>query len=95
MSTKSSPIAQNRRRGNRHRLSIPATLIHVGEPPIRVTVIEISVGGIGLQSETELVLERRYQLESFDTLIPPGMKVRVVSQRQTGEGSFEVGAESQ
>jgi hypothetical protein len=92
----SRPLAQNRRRGNRLPLQIPATLQAEGNPsaPIAVTVTEISVGGLGLQSSQSLPLGGIYQLSSFDTLLPPGMRLRLVSQQPLPEGQFKIGAQT-
>jgi hypothetical protein len=84
----------NRRRGNRHRLSIPATLVVPGESPVAVTVTELSVGGVGIQAKSGLKLDAVYSLNSFDTLIPPGMNVKIVSQRPAADGGFEIGAKA-
>jgi hypothetical protein len=90
------PLSQNRRRGNRHRLQIPATLIAEGSNavPIEVTVTEMSVGGMAIRSKSSLVLNADYQLSSFDTLIPPGTKIRIVTQQTTSHGEFKIGAQS-
>jgi hypothetical protein len=90
------PLTENRRSGNRHRLGIPATLLPAGDAPspISVTVTEISIGGVGIRAGHELKLENVYHLNSFDTLIPPGMKVHIVSQRLLPDGSYEVGAKA-
>jgi len=90
------PLHENRRRGNRHRLHIPATLLPEGEhpSPISVTVTEVSIGGVGIRAKQELKLEGIYQLNSFDTLIPPGMRVHIVSQRKLPEGNFQIGAKA-
>jgi hypothetical protein len=87
-------FAINRRRGNRHQLTVPATLLAVNEKPISVTITELSVGGVGIDSKIELKIDTVYQLDSFDTLIPPGMKVRIVSQRKSPENGFEIGAQA-
>jgi hypothetical protein len=88
------PLTENRRQGNRHRLHIPATLLPAGDhpSPISVTVTEISIGGVGIRAKHELKLDNVYHLNSFDTLIPPGMKVHIVSQRKLPDGHYEVGA---
>jgi hypothetical protein len=88
------PLEQNRRRGNRHRLHIHATLILDGYTPtsLEVTVTEMSVGGVGFRVKQSLNLQAEGQLTSFDTLIPPGMRVHIISQRQLPSGEFEVGA---
>ena len=89
------PLTENRRRANRHRLNIPATLVADGEhpAPIEITVTEMSIGGVGFQAKVELKTDGTYHLNSFDTLIPPGMKVHVVSQRKLPDnGGFEIGA---
>ena len=89
-------ISENRRRGNRHRLDIPATLVLIGNDPvpIEVTVFELAVSGLGLRCKQELVAEGTYQLSSFDTLIPPNMRVHIVSQRKLNDGTMEVGAKA-
>jgi hypothetical protein len=88
------PLTENRRRANRHRLSIPATLVAEGEhpTPIEVTITEMSIGGVGFTAKAELKQDAAYHLNSFDTLIPPGMKLRIVSQRKLPAGGFEIGA---
>jgi hypothetical protein len=90
------PLAQNRRRGNRHRLHIPATLLIEGENPteIPVTVTEMSVGGIGFRSRQPLVVDATYRVSSFDTLIPQGMRASIVAHRQLPDGEFEIGAKT-
>jgi len=90
------PLAQNRRRGNRHRLNIPATLLIEGDKPteIEVIVTEMSVGGIGFRSRTPLVIEATYRVSSFDTLIPHALRASIVTQRQAPDGHFEVGAKT-
>jgi hypothetical protein len=88
------PLAQNRRQGIRHRLHIPATLVPEGDnpSPIPVTVTELSIAGVGIHSRRELKPEANYHLNSFDTLIPPGTRVSIVSQRQLPDGNYEIGA---
>jgi hypothetical protein len=90
------PLDQNRRRGNRHLLNIPANLLPDGESPIAIEVIitEISIAGVGLQCKQSLPLDRVYQLTSFDTLVPPGMRVKIVSQQPAANGEFKVGAQT-
>jgi hypothetical protein len=92
----SRPLAQNRRQGIRHRLHIPATLMGDGEnpAPIPVTVTELSIGGVGIHAEHELKLDGIYHLNSFDTLITPGTRVRIISQRELPAGKFEIGAKA-
>jgi hypothetical protein len=92
----SRPLAQNRRRGNRHQLQIPATLIPDGDAAVQiaVTITEISVGGVAFRAKTSLPLDGVYQLSSFDTLITPGMRIRIVSQQATSHGEFKVGAQT-
>ena len=50
--------------------------------PISVTVTELAVGGVGIRAKHDLKLEAVYHLNSFDTLIPPGMRVHIVSKRK-------------
>ena len=92
----SRSLDQNRRSGNRHRLRIHADIQIEGPnpTPMPVIVTEISIGGIGLRTKEPLLLEQNYQVHSFDTLLPPGMRVRAVSQRQLPSGEFEVGAKT-
>jgi hypothetical protein len=92
----SRPLAQNRRRGNRHALHIPATLVRDGHPaePLAVTIVEISVAGVGLRVKQSLTLGDICTLSSYDTLVPPGMTVRIVSQQPVGHGEFRVGAQT-
>jgi hypothetical protein len=90
------PLAQNRRRGNRHRLHIQATVQIEGEHPteIAVTITELSVGGIGFRSRQALVAGATYRIISFDTLIPTGLRASIVSQRHLPDGQFEIGAKT-
>jgi hypothetical protein len=90
------PLAQNRRRGNRHRLQIPATLLLEGDKPheIPVTVTEMSVAGIGLHATQEVVIGATYRVSSFDTLIPHGLRACIVTQRHLPDGKFEIGAKT-
>jgi hypothetical protein len=92
----SRPLAQNRRRGNRHQLQIPATLIAEGTnaPPIEVTVTEMSVGGVTIRSKSSLPIDGVYQLSSFDTLIPPATRIRIVTQQSGSHGEFKIGAQT-
>jgi len=92
----SRPLAQNRRQANRHQLHIPATLLGDGETakPIDVVVTEISISGVGLRAKESLALDSVFQLTSFDTLVPPGMRVRIVSQQAGTNGEFKIGAKT-
>jgi hypothetical protein len=87
-------VAQNRRRGNRHRLNISATLRLEEESAtdIPVVVTELSVGGFGFRCPQLLRAHATYRISSFDTLIPQGTLAKIVSQRQLPGGDFEVGA---
>ncbi len=88
-------LAGNRRRGIRHVLHIPATM-QVDAPdaaPINVTVIALSVGGIGIAAKSSVRINAVYRISAFDTLLPPGLRIRVVSERKLGENNFEIGAE--
>ena len=89
-------LTENRRRGNRHRLHIPATLLADGDlrTPIAVTVTELAIGGVGIRAKHDLNIEGVYHLSSFDTLIPPGMRVHIVSKRKLADETFEVGAKA-
>jgi hypothetical protein len=86
--------AADRRRGNRHRLDVPATLTAAAggaEQPAVVTAF--SVNGVGLRVARPLEVGSVHAVSSFDTLLPPGLTVRVRSQRITPAGDHEVGAE--
>ena len=92
----SRPLEHNRRQSNRHLLQIPATLLSDGEGnrQIAVIVTEISIGGVGLRSKESVSLDRVYQVTSFDTLVPPGMRVRIVSIQPADQGEFKIGAKT-
>ncbi len=85
----------DRRRGDRHRLSIPATVLTddgAAAVAVAVTVTAVSVNGVGLRSPVVLRDGAVYALTAFDSLVPPGTRVRVVSQRPTDDGAgFDVG----
>ena len=86
----------DRRRGDRHRLSIPATLLTddgAAAVTVAITVTAVSVNGVGLRSPVLLRDGAVYVLTAFDSLLPPGTRVRVVSQRpaEDGAGGFDVG----
>jgi len=92
----------DRRRGDRHRLDVPATLALVGadglvaDPqgrPLPAVVIAFSVNGVGLRVAQPLAVGDVYAVSTFDSLIPPGLRVRIRSQRITPAGDHEVGAE--
>jgi hypothetical protein len=91
-----------RRRGDRHRLDIPATLVPTGADglaaerhgrPLPTVVTAFSVNGVGLRVAQPLAVGDVYALSTFDSLIPPGLRVRIRSQRITPAGDHEVGAE--
>ncbi|HSV13730.1 MAG TPA: PilZ domain-containing protein [Tepidisphaeraceae bacterium] len=88
----------NRRRGRRHRLDIPASLAPTGgdpgRPGIAVRISELSVAGVGLRSDQPLEPGHVYEVRAFDTLVPTGMRVKVISHRAAADGGFEIGAES-
>ena len=94
-------VSTNRRRGNRHRLDVPATLTPngadaatpAGGPPLPAVVTAFSVNGVGLRVAQPLAVGDVYTLSTFDTLIPPGLRVRIRTQRHTPAGDHEVGAE--
>ncbi len=90
------PTAADRRRGDRHRLDVPATLTPdgaAGGPHLPAVVTAFSVNGVGLRVARPLGVGDVYAVSSFDTLLPPGLRVRVRSQRHTAAGDHEVGAE--
>jgi hypothetical protein len=94
------PLADNRRRARRHRLDIPASLALTGAgdraetSPIPVRVTELSVGGVGMRSQKSLEIGAVYEVRAFDTLVPTGMRVRILSNRAIDGGGFEIGAEA-
>ncbi len=90
----------DRRSGNRHRLDVPATLAlhadggpNAGATPVAAVVTAFSVNGVGLRVAQALAVGDVYTLSTFDSLIPPGLRVRVRSQRHTPAGDHEIGAE--
>jgi hypothetical protein len=91
-----TPLSSNRRRGNRHRLDISATLTTEGANPteIPVTLTEMSVGGIAFRSRQSLAIGTTYLVSSFDTLIPFGTRATLVARRQLPDGDFEIGAKT-
>jgi hypothetical protein len=96
VSTPARTVNENRRRGNRHRLHIPATLVAEGghPTPIAVTITELAIGGVGIRAKHDLKVDGIYHLNSFDTLIPPGMRVHIVSKRKLPDETFDVGAKA-
>ena len=88
-------LKDNRRRSSRHALKIPATVVNETDvsQSIHVEINELSVAGVGLQSANELITGATYQLQAFDSLIPVGMRVRIVSCRAEDRGGFDIGAE--
>ncbi len=56
-------------------------------------VTAFSVNGVGLRVAQPLTAGDVYAVSTFDTLIPPGLRVRVRSHRVTPAGDHEVGAE--
>ena len=72
----------DRRRGDRHRLDIPATLTPTaGGPDVPAVVVAYSVNGVGLRVGQSLDVGATFAVSSYDTLIPPGLTVRVKSHR--------------
>jgi hypothetical protein len=95
-------VAENRRRGRRHRLDIPAELVPATDmgaaAAIAVRITELSVGGAGLRSPEQLEIGAVYEVRSFDTLIPVDTRIRIISQRKTRDGNdsggeFDIGAQ--
>ena len=88
----------NRRRGRRHRLDIPASLAPIGADAgrqgIAVRISELSVAGVGLRADQPLELGHVYEVRAFDTLVPTGMRIKVLTHRPSPAGGFEIGAES-
>jgi hypothetical protein len=90
----------DRRRGNRHRLNLPATITVEPAPlkkadptPIAVTVTHFSVNGVAFRTGAPVVVGTVYVVACFDTLLPNNLRVRVVTQRELPGGGFEVGSE--
>ena len=75
---------------------MPATLAPTDGatgPDVSATVVAFSVNGVGLRLRTPLAVGATYTLSSFDTLLPPGLRIRVKTQRIAPNGNHEVGAE--
>jgi hypothetical protein len=89
------PLSQNRRRGRRHLLDIPATLTDESNQnaELAVKIVEFSKHGLGMRIGKQLTPGEIFQVRAFDTLVPPGMRVRIVSNRSLGDGGFIVGGE--
>ncbi len=86
-------LAENRRKGRRHRLDVSATLSTDGSPStIDIKITEISVGGVGFSSHAPLQIGHTYHLRAFDSLVQEGMQVRIVSIREAERGGFDAGA---
>jgi hypothetical protein len=89
----------NRRRGGRHSLDIPATLsvdavTAIAPPDLLVKIVQMSVGGVGLLADRALEMGAVYRLTAFDSLVPADMRVRVVSVRPgDSAATFVIGAE--
>ena len=62
-------------------------------PPFLVKITELSVGGLGIQSAAPLDLNAVYHDKAFDSLLPCGTRVKIVSSRTIEGGGFEIGAE--
>jgi len=90
------PPAKNRRRGRRHKLDVPATLVRQSDNarPISIKITHLSVGGVGLISPQALPLGEVYLLRAFDTLLPTGTRLRIASSRPAANGGFEIGAQT-
>ena len=90
------PPDQNRRRGHRHQLHIPATVITDGANPIELPVVvtQLSVGGIAFRCRMPLAIATTCHFSSFDTLIPAGTRAILVTQRQMPDGDFEIGGKT-
>jgi hypothetical protein len=88
------PLSQNRRRGRRHLLDIPATLVGgVAPEELAVNIIELSKHGIGIQANKPLTSGEIYQVRAFDSLVPAGMHVKIISSRSSTDGEFIIGGE--
>ena len=89
------PLSQNRRRGRRHPLDIPATLIGGPNPKAEraVKIVEFSKHGLGMRASEPFSPGEIYTVRAFDTLIPPGTQVRIVSNRSLPNRGFIIGSE--
>ena len=87
-------FAKNRRKGSRHRLDIPATLAVDGDQSqqFSVYITDLSVSGVGIASSQALPMGSVFEVDAFDTLLPLGTRVQIVSSRHAGCGGFEIGA---
>jgi PilZ domain len=90
------PPAKNRRRSRRHKLDVPATLIAQSDntSPISIKITHLSVGGVGLICLQPLTLGEVYLLRAFDSLLPSGTRLQIVSCRSANNGGFEIGAQT-
>jgi PilZ domain len=85
-------LSNNRRRGLRHRLDVPAVLVSdAGQFSVHFT--ELSVAGAGLKSSVALQVGDVYEVRAFDSLLPLGTRVKIVSRRDGNAGGFQIGAE--
>jgi hypothetical protein len=89
------PLSQNRRRGRRHVLDIPATLAlgPAGPGDLAVKIIEFSKHGLGMRAAKAINPGEIYQVRAFDTLIPQDLRVRIVSIRSIADDGFIIGSE--
>lgn len=77
----------NRRRGRRHRLHVPATFTpENGGTAVHGCVVELSVGGLGMTTHDIAEIGSVFVVSAYDTLLPPGLRVKVVSHRATSHG---------
>jgi hypothetical protein len=86
------PLSQNRRRGRRHVLDIPATLASESGD-LAVKIFEFSKHGLGMRTTKALAPGEIYHVRAFDTLIPSGLRVRIVSVRGVADEGFVIGSE--
>ena len=92
---------ENRRKAGRHSLDLPATLSVENAPPgvaaspdMLIKIVQMSVGGVGLLADRALDLGTVYRVAAFDSLVPAGMRVRVVSVRPAEvPATYVIGAE--
>jgi hypothetical protein len=88
-------LSQNRRRGRRHPLDILATLTGgpTGTTERTVKIVEFSKHGLGMRATQPFTPGEIYAVHAFDTLVPPGMRVRIVSNRSLQNEGFIIGSE--
>jgi hypothetical protein len=85
----------NRRRSGRLRLDVRGNVVAEGgnRSVVEVRIVELSVNGVGMVADAELIVGEMYQVNAFDSLVPVGMRMKVISMRGRAGGGFDVGGE--